>query len=135
MLSALADPAFDPTAEVLLQSSNPQSAIRNPQSAIRNPQSLTLQDTPNRVTIHAVLDAPGYLVLADTWYPGWQAAVDGEPVELLRANYSFRAVAMDAGDHVIEMSYHPMSVWLGLVLSLCTLILVIAMQSVRFWRG
>ena len=135
MLSALADPAFDPAAQVLLQSPNPQSAIRNPQSAIRNPQSLTLQDTPNRVTIHAVLDAPGYLVLADTWYPGWQAAVDGEPVELLRANYSFRAVAMDAGDHVIEMSYHPMSVWLGLVLSLCTLILVIAMQSVRFWRG
>jgi hypothetical protein len=105
MLTALTDPAFDPTAEVLLEIE--PLPVRNSQFAIRNSQILSLQDTPNRVTIHATLAAPGYLVLADTWYPGWQATVDGEPVEILRANYAFRAVWLGEGEHVVEFVYRP----------------------------
>jgi uncharacterized membrane protein YfhO len=83
-----------------------------------------LQDGPNRVTIRAALDAPGYLVLADTWYPGWRAAVDGEPVEILRANYAFRAVRLEAGEHTVEMVYRPTSVLVGGALSLVALAVI-----------
>jgi uncharacterized membrane protein YfhO len=87
-----------------------------------------LQDTPNGVTIRAVLDAPGYLVLADTWYPGWRATVDGEPAELLRANYAFRAVRLEAGEHTVEMVYRPTSVLVGGALSLAaTAVIVIGL--------
>jgi len=127
MLAALADSAFDPTAEVLLE--QPVSNIQHPTSNIQ--YQVALQDTPNRVTIHAILDAPGYLVLADTWYPGWQAAVDGEPVELVRANYVFRAVALDAGDHVVEMLYRPLSLRVGAVVSLGVLIVLLTVWLVR----
>jgi hypothetical protein len=115
MLQALSDPAFDPAVELLLEGEPSSSA----HSLIRPfVHSLTLQDTLNRVTIRAVLDAPGYLVLADTWYPGWRATVDGEPTELLRANYAFRAVSLEAGEHTVEMVYRPTSVLVGGVLSL-----------------
>jgi hypothetical protein len=120
MLTTLADPDFDPTDEVLLEA--PVSSFQSP---IPNPQSLALQDTPNRVTIHAALDAPGYLVLADAWYPGWQAMVDGEPVELLRANYAFRAVWLEAGEHSAEMVYRPASVLVGGVVSLVAVICIV----------
>ena len=130
MLAALADSAFDPTAEVLLE--QPVSNIQHPASSIQ--YQVALQDTPNGVTIHAVLDAPGYLVLADTWYPGWQAAVDGEPVELVRANYVFRAVVLDAGDHVVEMLYRPLSLRLGAVVSLSMLIVLLTVWLVRRQR-
>ena len=89
------------------------------------PAPITLHDVPNRVTIHAVLDRPGYLVLADTWYPGWEAAVDGETVPLLRANYAFRAVYLEAGEHTVEMVYRPLSVRVGGWVSLVALTVLV----------
>ncbi|MBE9506721.1 MAG: YfhO family protein, partial [Chloroflexi bacterium] len=109
MLAALVDPAFDPAAEVLLE----QAVSSDQHAAASIEYRVTLQDTPNRVTIRAALDAPGYLMLADTWYPGWQATVDGEPVEILRANHAFRAVWLEAGEHTVEMAYRPASVLVG----------------------
>ncbi|MFQ6101589.1 MAG: YfhO family protein [Anaerolineae bacterium] len=120
-LTALADPAFDPAAEVLLE--RPVSDAQYSASGIQ--YQVTLQDTPNRVTIRAILDAPGYLVLADVWYPGWRATVDGEPAEILRANYTFRAVWLKAGEHTVEMIYRPLSVVAGGVISLVTLLLLL----------
>jgi uncharacterized membrane protein YfhO len=114
---ALADPNFNPTTEVLLE-----TPVSNLQSPISSFQSPTLQDTPNRVTIRAALDAPGYLVLADTWYPGWRATVDGESAELLRADYAFRAVSLEAGEHTVEMVYRPTSVLVGGALSLASVV-------------
>jgi hypothetical protein len=126
MLTILADPTFDPTSEVLLETTPPpirESAHLPIDSSFH---SLSLQDTFNGVTIHVSLDAPGYLVLADTWYPGWQATVDGEQVEVLRANYAFRAVPLDEGEHVVEMAYAPLSVRVGAVVSLGMLIVIAA---------
>jgi hypothetical protein len=122
MLAALTDPAFDPTAEALLE--HPVSSIERPASSIQ--YQVTLRDTPNRVTIRAILDAPGYLVVADTWYPGWQATVDGVPTEVLRANYAFRAVWLEAGKHEVEMVYRPTLVLIGGVVSLATLMSLVA---------
>ena len=76
-------------------------------------KNIVLQDGPNRVTIHAVVEAPGYLVVADTWYPGWQAWLDGERVDILRANYAFRAVPLEAGEQTVEMVYRPASILWG----------------------
>ena len=62
---------------------------------------------PEQIELDVTLDAPGVLVLADTWYPGWQATVDGVPAALLRANYLFRAVLLPAGQHRVQFDYRP----------------------------
>ena len=49
----------------------------------------------------------GVLVLADNWYPGWQATLDGKPIEILHADAAIRGVAVPAGAHRIEMRYRP----------------------------
>ena len=123
MLQALSDPAFDPAVELFVEDGASSSAhsLTRP---FADSKILSLQDGPNRVTIRAALDAPGYLVLADTWYPGWRAAVDGEPVEILRANYAFRAVRLEAGEHTVEMVYRPTSVLVGGALSLVALAVI-----------
>ncbi len=64
----------------------------------------------------------GYLVLLDTFYPGWSARVDGKESEILRANYSFRAVAVPAGNHRVEFFFRPRMFYWGLTLSLATLL-------------
>ena len=127
-LGVLADPAFDPAVEVLLEGArDPDACLQTPSGQTPSFVSPTpiLRDTANRVTIRAVLTAPGYLVVADTWYPGWQASVDEEPVELYRANHAFRAVWLDKGEHTVDMVYRPASVVVGGIVSLAALGLAI----------
>ena len=52
--------------------------------------------------------------------PGWRVTVDGEERPLLRANYLFRAVAVEPGQHTVEFRYAPGSIRVGAALSLAT---------------
>lgn len=72
-----------------------------------------LEYRPERVTLSATTERPGYLLLTDAWYPGWQAVVDGTPVTIARANLLFRAIHLEAGRHTVEFVYHPTSLILG----------------------
>lgn len=85
---------------------------------------------PDRVVLAAHLPAAGLVVLVDTWDAGWRATVDGHPAELLRANLAFRAVAVPAGDHHVEMVYRPRSVLLGAALSGLAIALLLGLT----WR-
>ena len=53
------------------------------------------------------------LVLADTYYPGWQARIDGRPAPIYLANLGFRAVSVPEGEHTVEFTYRPLSVRIG----------------------
>jgi hypothetical protein len=104
---ALLDPAFDPSREVVL----PEGPV------LASDSTGTVQVAeyrPDRVTLTAELDAPGYVVLVDAFDPGWKATLDGNDTALLRANVAFRAVAAPAGRHVIRLAYRPVSVMIGL---------------------
>ncbi len=81
-----------------------------------------------RVTCRVEARGAGYLVLLDSFYPGWRAYLDGMEVRVLRADYAFRAVAVPAGSHLVEFRYRPRSVSYGLALTLIFLLggLVIA---------
>jgi uncharacterized membrane protein YfhO len=50
---------------------------------------------------------PGWVEIADTWYPGWQVTVDGSNETLYKADGLFRAVAVGEGKHLIEIKYRP----------------------------
>lgn len=60
---------------------------------------------------------PGMLFVSDSFYPGWKAYVDGREEKIFRADYTFRAVKVGAGNHIIEFRYHPDSFEIGLVIS------------------
>ncbi|MBT3184008.1 MAG: YfhO family protein [Nitrospina sp.] len=63
------------------------------------------------------------LFLSDSYYPGWKAYVDGEEVEILRANYVFRAVVIEQGEHRVRFEYDPLSFKLGLAITLLTILI------------
>jgi hypothetical protein len=71
---------------------------------------------------------PGLVFVSETWYPGWQASVDGRPTDLLRLNGYFRGVVVPAGKHLVTMTYQPRLLLWGAVLSAfaCLVVLLLA---------
>lgn len=75
----------------------------------------------NRVVVSCEANAPAALVLADTYYPGWNAYIDGVKAGIFPAYYIFRGVTVPQGVHTIEFRYEPRSLALGLVISVASL--------------
>jgi hypothetical protein len=58
-----------------------------------------------RFTVNA--PAAGYVVVNETWFPGWRATVDDRPAPILRGNVIMQAVEVPAGRHVVELRFRP----------------------------
>ena len=87
----------------------------------------------NDVTVDVETPGPALLRLADLWYPGWTARVDGRSVPVLKADYLLRAVPVPAGRHRVEFRFESPAVMRGLLLSLLSLAVILA-GFVWSWR-
>jgi hypothetical protein len=82
--------------------------------------TITDGSDPDRLVIGAHLGGPGLVMIADTYYPGWSAWVDGVPAPVNPADLLFRAVFVPAGTHVIELRYRSLPFIVGVVLFLAS---------------
>ncbi len=69
--------------------------------------------------------------VSDAYYPGWKAFVDGKETKIYKADFAFRAIKIPKGEHEIKMVYEPQSFYLGLKISLATLIIL---GIIGLWR-
>ena len=68
---------------------------------------LDVEYDQNRIRVRTTTDGPMVLVVNDRHYPGWTVRVNGDPASVLRASGVFRAVAVPAGESVVEMKFRP----------------------------
>lgn len=73
---------------------------------------------PNRIEFQSTSETPQMLYLSDTYDNGWIGYVDGKQTNILKANYSFRAMAVPQGNHTIIMLYRPKSLTIGYILTI-----------------
>lgn len=128
----VAGPGFSPHGEVILLEGRPLAGRSSPGDRA----TLEVYGA-EYVRVRAVTAAEGYLVLADSFYPGWSARVDGRPAPLLRADVALRAVALAPGEHVVEFAYRPESWRLGGLVSGLTGLALAALwaaPAVARWR-
>jgi hypothetical protein len=124
-LALLRSRAVDVSTEVLLADCHvPFAAAGAPASQTHARIEV---DEADRVVIAASTDAPAWLVLTDTWFPGWSARRDGAEVPILRANHAFRAVALPAGPHRVEFTFRPRGLVTGAGMTLATLSLIVVL--------
>ena len=99
----------------------------------------TVQDTasvvtitsyePNRLTYDVNSGKGGVLVFSEIYYPGWEAKVDGQPVELGRVDYILRALNVQPGKHQVELSFFPKSVNLTETIAYIAYVLLILLVA------
>jgi hypothetical protein len=58
-------------------------------------------------------DGPVWLRIGMTWYPGWQAWIDGHKTPIYHGDYLFSAIHAPAGSHQLVFSYRPLSLSVG----------------------
>jgi hypothetical protein len=80
-------------------------------------QPFLLTESSTDIRIAAPMQFPGYVVLGDTYYPGWLAYVDGRLTPIVPANFAFRGVFVPTGRHIVEFRYEPFSFQAGAYLS------------------
>ena len=100
-------------------------------SARSNDSVELLNYQPEHIELRASTDRTGYLILADAWYPGWSATIDGKPTAIARADVLFRAVLLEPGNHLVEFDYRPMSLTLGAIISIASILLTFIVT--RLW--
>ena len=73
------------------------------------------------VTLDPVPAQPSYLLIAENWYPDWQATADGQPAQVLRGDYSLITLALPAGAKVVELTFRSKLYELGRTLTIASL--------------
>ncbi len=118
-MERLADPAFDPTRMILIEG-EPSESRPAPRSCAVTTRWIRF--TPEAREVEVRLEQAGWLVLLESFDPGWRATVDGRPVPILRANGLFQAIAIPAGTHTVRWEYWPISWPIGIALTLVSLL-------------
>ena len=121
-VETLTSEAFDPATQVVLSEFPPITLDGVPPEG-----EVTWEErTPNHLALQVVSDRPALLVLSENWFPAWKATVDGVESPVLRANHTFRAVAVPQGSSRVEFRYASDLLRLSLFVSIfCILVLAI----------
>lgn len=75
--------------------------------------------------------SPAWVVFSELDYPGWRGFVDGRPAPVLRADLALMALAVPAGEHVVEIRFTAPRVWQGLAASLLSALLLATLLARR----
>ena len=91
---------------------------------------------PNELHYRYSASAPRLAVFSEIYYPdGWHATVDGEPVELFRADWTLRAAQLPAGEHEVVMTFLPASYRTGALVSAIASLLLLALALFSLGRN
>lgn len=112
---------FDPATTALVEGDTPN---KKPPPTIPTP--MITESSGGDLTIGVLNNqTEGVLVVADSYYPGWRATIDGHETPVLPVNISQRGVIVPSGTHTIRMEYRPKSLVIGIVISIGSLLLLL----------
>jgi hypothetical protein len=124
--SALKAISTAPAKEIIVESPPPVAASPNtPADPIPEVMSVKL----NSLYLRLHSPRPGLLYIADSYYDGWSAKVNGRPSEIYIANYGFRAVAVPAGNVEVRLSYLPVGFTTGACVSVASLVIALLLVT------
>jgi hypothetical protein len=126
---------FDPTKTVLFEDSTDRVSCSGDQAPKQDSSSTTqiISYRPDEMVLKVNSSAPGFLFLSEVFYPGWKAYIDDRPTKIQRGDYLFRVIPLPAGHHQIQMVFDPLTIKLGIGVSVFALLVILG-TLVYFFR-
>ncbi|MCB0175462.1 MAG: hypothetical protein KDJ97_33480 [Anaerolineae bacterium] len=128
-LAYFTDMAIDPRQTAVIEAG--ADNLPPPQTPTTPSTATILHEDPQSVEIAVTTTAAGYLILLDTYYPGWIATIDGDPTPIYPANTIGRAIYVPPGDHGVKFDYRPLSFRVGVGLFGLMVVIII---GAWLWR-
>lgn len=92
---------------------------------------------PDKLTYEVQASTGGLAVFSEVWYgpnKGWNATIDGQPVDHIRANYILRALPIPDGNHTVVFEFKPQSNATGKLISMISTLLFFLLAGFYIWK-
>lgn len=86
-----------------------------------------------RVTLEGSAARPAYLVIGETWYPDWHAAVDGKPAPVHRADHALLSVVLPPGARGVTLQFASPTYARGKLVTLAAVLVTLALLAAPLW--
>ncbi|MCL4369786.1 MAG: oligosaccharide flippase family protein, partial [Chloroflexi bacterium] len=130
-LARLKAGGFDPRQHIVLEGAEGKTL---PKAGGPAEAAEIVTYSPQRVVITTQTAGPAVLVLLDSYFPGWQASIDGVDTTIYRAQHNFRGVLVGSGSHTVEFRYRPLSFRLGLLASGLAGLVLLLLLAMWAWQ-
>jgi O-antigen/teichoic acid export membrane protein len=134
---------YDPRNFVVIETGDwrVETVFESPLSSLPVPAPVTYNSN-REVIVQTAVITPAWLILNDSYAPGWKAFVrsarEGEESELeseiILVNGNFRGLLLEPGDWVVRFRYSPPSFVLGGLVSIMGLIILVLAAAVSLWQ-
>jgi hypothetical protein len=108
---------YDPAAVALVEERPAFHAASDPGA-----RATLVKELGSSLEIQTASQQPAFMVLADFYYPGWEATVNGKPTHIYRTNYIQRGILVPPGNNLVHFEFHPTRLYVGGTISLATLL-------------
>jgi hypothetical protein len=122
IVSFMKSSAFNPLEMVVLEPQYRSELFLPNNGEVSEGHCTVIEDENESIVIRTSMDKPGYLVLSEIFYPGWEATVDGEKVAILQGNFLLRVIPLRGGQHEVHLFFVSWPFRIGACISLLTLI-------------
>ena len=89
---------------------------------------------PGKIEISLDFKKKGYLVVLESFYPGWKASIDGVDINIYKANGSFMGFKIPEGTHKLKLDFDPMIQKIANLISFLTIVIVFLILSGSFFK-
>jgi uncharacterized membrane protein YfhO len=131
-LERIRNASFDPERSVVLTEVPAWQTLRTDPDTRPFSSKIEMTDFQiNHLSFRVTTSSDAALVLSQMWFPGWKASVDGQDVPVLRADAALTGILLPAGSHDVHFEFRPMSFTIGAVITILTVLVVIALIITR----
>lgn len=129
-IGAVTIPTGDTEIMILPIKHQPRALLRN--QSTQQEQPLEYQSAnPSQIEFTIEAKDPSQLIIRDTWYPTWQAFIDGVRTPIEREQTVFRRVDIPIGKHTVLMQYKSSLLTTAIIMTSMTILACCAMLVVR----
>jgi hypothetical protein len=130
VLRRMKDPGFDPQSIAYVAKQEAAGlqgpAILAPPLTEKAASVQIIEYQPNHIKLNAKTDRARLLIIADTYYPGWKAYVNGVEKPVIKVDYTLRGILLEKGEQAVTLVFKPATFIIGAGISLIALACVLA---------